>query len=187
MQVIQNDFGTDRLAVVAVNLWQDMETVVKYYARQYTYAHYRDGGALWSIYRMNNYIPLNYVIDWQGNVVNGMEGWNEATIRSWIQQGLPPTGVEERPAGMVRGLTATAGPNPVREQAWFRFSAPAAAQYRLGVYALDGTLVQEFTGSAQAGDNSVSWLRDGSVARGVYAWRLTCGAETVSGKLVVTD
>jgi len=187
LQAIQDEYGTDRYVSVAMNLWQDMENIVKPYARLYTYPHYRDGGALWNIYKHSNSIPTNYVIDYQGNVVNSMVGWNEATIRSWIEAGLPPTGVAEKPAGSVRGLTATAGPNPVRDRARFRFSAPAAAQYRLGVYSLDGTLVREFAGSAQAGDNSVSWLRDALVARGVYAWRLACGAETVSGKLVVTD
>jgi hypothetical protein len=187
LQALQDEFGSLGYVSIAVNLWQDMEGIVKPYARQYSYAHYRDGGSLWNLYKMNNYIPLNYVIDYQGNVVGSMEGFNEATIRSWIQQGLPPSGVAEKPVAPVRGLAAACGPNPVRDRAQFRFSAPAAAQYRIGVYALDGTLVRELAGAARAGENSVTWLRDGSVARGVYAWRLACGSETVSGKLVVTD
>ena len=46
---------------------------------------------------------------------------------------------------------------------------------RIGVYALDGTLVQEFTGTSRSGETSVSWQRDETIARGVYAWRLACG------------
>ena len=99
----------------------------------------------------------------------------------------PLTGLEEPrvPASCYQNVSARVNPNPGR--AHFRFVAPAPEGYRLGIYALDGTLVQEFTGTNRSGETSVNWQRDGSVARGVYAWRLACGGAVASGKLVVTD
>ncbi|MFO7650693.1 MAG: Omp28-related outer membrane protein [bacterium] len=100
---------------------------------------------------------------------------------------LSMVGVSEGRSAVVRGVRASVTPNPAQGSATFRFNAPAGQGYRLGVYALDGTLVQEFAGTSRSGETSVNWQRDGSVARGVYAWRLACGGTVASGKLVVTD
>jgi hypothetical protein len=91
------------------------------------------------------------------------------------------------PESFYQNVSARVTPNPMRTAAQFRFVAPAGQTYRLGVYALDGSLVREFAGTALAGETGVNWLRDNSVARGVYAWRLACGSAVASGKLVVTD
>ncbi len=102
---------------------------------------------------------------------------------------LALTGVAEPrvPESHFRNVRAEATPNPCRDNATFRFHAPAGQSYKLGVYALDGSLVQELAGTSRAGETSVNWRRGGSVARGVYGWRLECGGAATSGKLVVTD
>jgi hypothetical protein len=102
---------------------------------------------------------------------------------------LELTGLAEPrvPAGFYQNVAAEVTPNPCRDKAVFRFVAPAGQSYRLGVYSLDGSLVREFEGVSRAGETSLDWQRDGSVARGVYGWRLACGGAVTSGKLVVTD
>lgn len=110
-----------------------------------------------------------------------------------IQAGQIPvlslTGVTEPrvPESFYENVSARVTPNPAQGNATFRFTAPAGRTYRLGVYALDGTLVREFAGMSRSGETSVNWQRDETVARGVYAWRLACGGAVASGKLVVTD
>ena len=70
---------------LAINLGEDMETVVKYYARQHTYPFLRDEGDMaWNLYKMNGSIPLNYVIDTAGKVVNSMEGYSPDSILAWM-------------------------------------------------------------------------------------------------------
>lgn len=110
-----------------------------------------------------------------------------------LQAGQAPvlelTGLEEPrvPERFYQNVAAEVTPNPCRDKAVFRFVAPAGQGYKLGVYGLDGSLVREFEGVSRSGETSVDWLRDGSVARGVYGWRLACGTAVSTGKLVVTD
>jgi hypothetical protein len=63
-----------------------MEGVVKPRARQHTFPILRDAGSVWSQYRQNGSIPLNYVIDAGGTVRHWMEGFDENAIRNVITQ-----------------------------------------------------------------------------------------------------
>lgn len=83
-----DDYGDHGFASLAVNLNENME-VVKNYARQYTYLHWRDDLSVWGVYRQQGYIPLNYVVDANGTIRYVAEGFNEAAIRQVVLQWLP--------------------------------------------------------------------------------------------------
>ncbi|MFO7651829.1 MAG: FlgD immunoglobulin-like domain containing protein [bacterium] len=86
---MQNDYGPHGFTALAVNLQEDMENVVKIWARQNTNPYLRDNGSVWGVYRQNNYIPLNYIIDTAGVVRFWQEGFNEDYLKQLIEQYLP--------------------------------------------------------------------------------------------------
>jgi len=89
-----DDYRLNGFEPIAVNVFQDTE-IVKQYARQYDFMFLSDqSGVAWNLYTMNNYIPLNYVIDPEQKVVGSMEGFSESTIRSWIEPYLSEHGGE---------------------------------------------------------------------------------------------
>ena len=180
-------YGGQGFLPLAINLWQDMETVVKVYARQYTYPFLRDAGAAWTAYKMNSYIPLNYVVDTAGLVVGSMEGYNPSTIEGWIVPYL--TGVEEAPK-VPSFEFATAGANPVVGRSTVRFNLPKAANVSLRVYSTSGALVRTLhDGQMPGGVNTVSWnLRDDAgreVGNGLYLYELVSGSQTAHTKVSV--
>jgi flagellar hook assembly protein FlgD len=175
---------------LAINLGEDMETVVKYYARQYTYPFLRDEADMaWNIYKMNGSIPLNYVIDTAGKVVNSMEGYDYSTIENWISPYL--TGVEEAPAVQPIEFSAV-GANPVVGHSAVRLSLPKAANVTLRVYSTSGALVRTLVnGQMPAGANTVNWdLHDDagrSVGNGLYLFELSTGSQVAQAKVSVID
>jgi len=84
-----NDYHEHGFVALSINLGEDMETVVKPYARQNTNPFLRDPGTVWPVYTQNNAIPLNYVVDTAGVIRFLEEGFSEATIKATIQQYLP--------------------------------------------------------------------------------------------------
>lgn len=86
---MQNDYGPHGFTALAVNLQEDMENVVKVWARQNTNPYLRDNGSVWGVYRQNNYIPLNYIIDTAGVVQFWQEGFSEDYLKQLIEQYLP--------------------------------------------------------------------------------------------------
>jgi hypothetical protein len=182
-----DDYGGQGYTPFAINLWQDMNSVVKPYARQYTYTFLRDGGSAWNLYKMNSYIPLNYVIDTTGLVVGSMEGFTESTIRGWIEPFL--TGVEETPAVQPIEFTVV-GANPVVGHSAVRFNLPKAANVSLRVYSSSGALVRTLaSGQMPAGANTVNWnLQDNagrSVGNGLYLYELASGSQVAHAKVSV--
>lgn len=182
-----DEYGAQGYVPLAVNLFQDMNSVVKVYARQYTYPFFRDGGPAWSAYRMNGYIPLNYVIDTAGLVVGSMEGFNEATIRSWIEPYL--TGVKEEMSKAVPEFRRVF-PNPGRRSQRVSFHLPVAGPVKVHVYSADGELVRTvFTGALGAGNQTIEWnLTDGAgrtVPSGLYFYEIATSASTIRIKASV--
>lgn len=182
-----DEYGAQGYVPLAINLFQDMNSVVKVYARQYTYPFFRDGGPAWSAYRMNGYIPLNYVIDTAGIVVGSMEGFNESLIRSWIEPYL--TGVkEERGAAVPEPVRVF--PNPAGVSQRLSFSLPAAGPVTVRVYSASGELVRTvFSGTLPMGNQSVAWnLTDDAgrlVPNGLYFYEVAAGASSVRMKASV--
>jgi hypothetical protein len=180
-------YGSQGFLPLGINLVQDMETVVKVFARQYTFPFLRDGGTFWNTYKMNSYIPLNYVVDTAGLVVGSMEGYTPSTIESWITPYL--TGVEETPAVQPIEFSVV-GANPVIGNSAVRFNLPKAASVTLRVYSTSGALVRTLcNGQMPAGANTLNWnLQDNAgrqVGNGLYLYELNTGSQVAHAKVSV--
>lgn len=159
---------------------------MKVYARQYTYPFLRDPGTAWQRYRMNGYIPLNYVVDTAGLVVGSMEGFDEYTIRNWIEPYL--TGVAEERSPVLS--FADVFPSPAAGTQTIRFNLPTAGNVTLRVFASSGELVRTLlSGNTAAGSLLVKWdLRgdDGKQVRnGTYFYELSGTGGSVRMKTTV--
>ncbi len=182
-----DEYGERGYVPLAVNLWQDMNSVVKVYARYYSYPFLRDAGSAWNAYRMNGYIPLNYVIDTAGIVVGSMEGFNESVIRSWIEPYL--TGVTEKQNAPLPEFTAVL-PNPAHNAQKIQFQLPASDMITIRIYSASGELVRTvLRGSLAAGTHSLTWnLTDDygrSVSNGLYFYELSTARTTTRLKTTV--
>jgi flagellar hook assembly protein FlgD len=114
-------------------------------------------------------------------------GWNEALIRSYVEQYL--TGVEEAPAVQPIEFSAV-GANPVVGHSAVRFSLPKAANVTLRVYSTSGALVRTLVnGQMPAGANTVNWnLQDNAgkpVGNGLYLYELNTGLQVAHAKVSV--
>jgi len=184
-----DEYGPYGFEPIAINLWQDMNTVVKTFARQYSFTFLRDAGTAWNLYKITNSIPLNFVVDTAGIVVGGMVGFTESTIRAWIEPYL--TGVSETPR--VQPLEfAVLGANPAVGRSMVRFSLPKATNVTLRVYSTSGALVRTLVnGQMPAGANTVNWdLCDESgrrVGNGLYVYALTRGSQVARVKVSVVN
>ncbi len=109
-------------------------------------------------------------------------------VLAWF--GLVPAAADDLPL-VARSARVGAYPNPAPGSANLRFDLPAARSVRLGIYALDGSLVRNLVDEVRpAGSHNVLW--DGRNAAGnlapsgVYFYRLRAGQDEPSGKLVLT-
>jgi len=84
-----NDYRDRGFVALSINLNEDMNGVVKVYARQNTNPFLRDNGSVWGVYNQTGYIPLNYVVDTAGIIRFWQTGFDENTIRNYIEQYLP--------------------------------------------------------------------------------------------------
>jgi hypothetical protein len=181
-------YGSQGFLPLGINLGEDMETVVKYYARQHTFPFLRDEGNMaFNLYKMTGAIPLNYVVDQAGKVVNSMEGYDYSTIEGWIAPYL--TGVEEAPAVQPIEFSAV-GANPVVGHSAVRFNLPKAANVTLRVYSTSGALVRTLiNGQIPAGASTVNWnLQDNAgrqVGNGLYLYELSTGSQVAHAKVSV--
>ena len=81
-------------------------------------------------------------------------------------------------------------PNPFNPQTMITFSLPVQEQVRLDIYDLSGRLVRRLVDEQmQAGRYQVEWdgtdASGGTVASGVYFYRLTVGKETSAKKMIM--
>ncbi|MEN9979397.1 MAG: T9SS type A sorting domain-containing protein [candidate division WOR-3 bacterium] len=187
IQAMFDEYGSQGYLPLAINLWQDMENVVKVYARAYSYPFFRDAGAGWTAYRMNGYIPLNYVIDTAGVVVGSMEGFNEAVIRSWIEPYLTAVS-EEKPT--MRPEFNQVAPNPANRNQTIRFSLPETRTITLKVFSASGKLVGTLVeGNLPAGVHSAVWHTTDEnhrlVPNGLYFYELNDGRYIIRYKTAV--
>jgi hypothetical protein len=76
-------------------------------------------------------------------------------------------------------------PNPFNPMTTIAFSLPTAADYRLTIYNVEGRLVDEFQGRADApGGHYVEW-NAGDRASGVYLYRLDAGRFSQTRKMLL--
>ncbi len=187
VQGLYNQYGGRGYLPLAIDLAESMESVVKVYARQHNYPFLRDDFTVWNIYKMHSGIPLNYVVDTAGVVVNSMEGFDPDSIRAWIEPYL--TGVEETPTVPPIEFT-TVGASPVVGRSAVRFYLPKAASVALWVYSSSGALVRTLcSGQVPAGATTVNWnLRDNAdrpVGSGLYLYELASGSQVAHAKVSV--
>jgi len=180
------DYGENYVAL-AMGL-QQSAAILKQYATNYPGVVVLNDASLtaWNLYNINSYIPLNYVVDPNDTVRYGQSTWNEAVIRSTIEQYL--TGVSEthvQPLGF-----ASLGANPAVGHGAVRFNLPKAANVTLRVYSTSGALVRTLcNGQMPAGANTVNWnLQDDEgrqVGNGLYLYELTSGSQLAQAKVSV--
>jgi hypothetical protein len=72
--------------VLGINLWQSQSIVVDYQNRYPSILMLKDSGSVWNNYRINGYIPLNYLLDHDldQTVDYRMEGYSHSTFTSRI-------------------------------------------------------------------------------------------------------
>ncbi len=127
MSVFHDDYGPHGFEALAINLNEDMEAIIKPWARQYHNVYLRDPGTVWNVYKHNGSIPLNYVIDTAGVIRYWAEGYNEAAIKSIIETYLPDQ--IEHDVGVTRLLAPTGNPDSGAS------IVPACSLYNNGNYA----------------------------------------------------
>jgi hypothetical protein len=183
------DYG-DSYAALGIGLAQSM-SILKQYATNYPGVIILNDASMaaWNLYKINNYIPLNYVVDPADTVRYGAEGWSEAVIRALVEQYL--AGVEEAPAVQPIQFSAI-GANPVVGHSAVRFNLPKAANVTLRVYSTSGALVRTLVnGQMPAGANTVNWnLQDNAgkqVGNGLYLYELNAGSQVSHAKVSVLN
>jgi FlgD Ig-like domain len=187
-QVIYDDYKARGLALKTIWSFDNINTI-KYYARVYTYPHFEDRSyAAWNQYNFNGSVPLNYVIDTAGVVVGEMVGWNESTIRTWIESSL--TGISENTKEFKPIENFSIAPNPAKTVTSIKFSLTKSEHVVSCIYSCSGKLVKTlFDGNLPAGINCLNWnLRDNAgntVANGVYIYELITATGSVRTKVSV--
>ena len=75
-------------------------------------------------------------------------------------------------------------PNPFNPTTTIQFALPVAGDYTLTIYNVQGQVVQQFSGAADAGIQTVEWNATNN-ASGVYFYRLTAGSFSATKKMVL--
>jgi hypothetical protein len=183
------DYG-DSYVALGIGL-QQSAAILKQYATNYPGVIILNDASLvaWNLYKINNYIPLNYVVDPADTVRYGAEGWSEAVIRARVEEYL--AGVEEAPAVQPMEFSAI-GANPVAGHSAVRFSLSKTANVTLRVYSMSGALVRTLVnGQMPAGANTVNWnLQDNAgkqVGNGLYLYELNAGSQVAHSKVAVLN
>ncbi|MFA5032552.1 MAG: T9SS type A sorting domain-containing protein [bacterium] len=95
MGALQDLYGTGKVKVISI-IKQGSASAVKPYARGNSALFLIDAtGSVFNDYSIGGYPPLNYVIKQDGKVYNGMEGFSETTLKSWIDSCII-TGIEDK-------------------------------------------------------------------------------------------
>jgi hypothetical protein len=182
-----DDYASRGYIALVINL-NNMNTT-KVYGRGRTFLSlYDQGYQAWSLYTINNYIPLNYVIDPSGTVQYGAEGFSESTVRAYIEGYLPNAVEEGSSPSPLRISSVTPNPTGVPAAVWFSLTKPGAVSLR--IYSTTGQLLRTLVnGTCPAGVNNATWdLRDNfgrPVANGIYYCELSNGAAIARTKVSV--
>lgn len=182
-----DDYKALGFTALAINLWQDW-SIVRSYARQYTFPFFRDAGTAWNLYNINNSIPLNYVIDPDGIVRYGATGFNESAIRAIIESYLP--GIAENTTEFQPVENLTIIPNPAKTNSYIKFNLAKTQSVKIQIYSSSGQLIKTlFDGKLSASIYRFDWnLRDNnghSVTNGIYLYEVVTETGSVRTKITV--
>jgi predicted deacetylase len=128
------------------------------------------------------------VIDWVSELLDSLQVEHGSSIRFLTLS----EAVTEMTVGVDDGdelphtdLSLSVYPNPIRERASIRWSAPQSADYRIRLFDVLGREVQTIaSGVAGSGAAESTWDTEG-VAAGSYVVRIETGGSSVSRSLVV--
>jgi len=101
-----------------------------------------------------------------------------------------PSGVSDEPHARSLALTAAPGPNPARGTTRLAFSLASRARVRAEILTVRGRTVTVLCDhDVAAGVHELAWdagnEASGSLAAGVYLYRIRSGAQTLSGKIIL--
>jgi thiol-disulfide isomerase/thioredoxin len=89
LSALHDDYQSHGFTALAVNLFEDMDTVVKPYARMNHNTYLRDDRSVWPVYCQHGEIPLNFVVDPNGVIRYWAAGFYETDVRTAVEQYLP--------------------------------------------------------------------------------------------------
>ena len=116
----------------------------------------------------------------RGAFINGISG-DIVSLELATSEGVPVT-ARNVPAHFSLSQNY---PNPFNPVTTIEFSLPEASDYRLTIYNIEGRLVDEFQGRADApGVFHVDW-NAGDRASGVYLYRLDAGQYSQTRKMLL--
>lgn len=86
---------------------------------------------------------------------------------------------------LVEKLTATAWPNPAREQVMIGFSLPSASEVNITFYDLAGNRLITVPTARYTEGNHSRMLNISALQKGIYIYKLTAGGSLIAGKVIV--
>lgn len=95
---------------------------------------------------------------------------------------LDLVGVKETESARLESHSLLVTPNPCKGKAYFQFKTSNRTPYELALFSSGGMLVERFSGVAQG---AIQLKTTGSLADGVYLYRLMLNNKSYCGKLVV--
>ncbi len=117
--------------------------------------------------------------------VLGSTGLRNATA---INISSPEMEAEELSEEGPASITVEAYPNPFSNQVNIEFTAEIDGHAELGVYTLQGVLVENlFKGNVRAHETQRVTFQQGAIQSGVYVYRLSLGNQVKVGKLISVD
>jgi peroxiredoxin len=182
LTAIQNEYGLAKLRVIAVGMQLNASSL-KSFARGNSALFLADESVSASAsYNINGSLPVNYVIKPDGKVYNGTTGFNETTIKSWIDACV--TGVEEN-ANKAQTPKLAFSPNPFKVATVISIQGVKTAG-NLQIQDLTGRVIKSFS---LASNSTIKWDRTDNSGRevsvGMYFCKLTAGKVSLIQKLVV--
>jgi hypothetical protein len=108
LETLHNDYLARGFEVLEIDGWDALSTLKSYARKNLRPFLWDPNNRVWTLYRQNGYVPLNYVIDPSGIVRYRAEGFDEKAVRNAIFAWLPvgvKAGGKEKPAGEVASLS----------------------------------------------------------------------------------
>jgi hypothetical protein len=100
---------------------------------------------------------------------------------------INPTTPESTEAEVSKESNVSVYPNPATDQANFVFSAVETGKATIDIYDLAGARVASiYTASVEAGNEYKTTFDAGTLATGVYTYRLTNGSTVEMGRLIIS-
>lgn len=184
MAVIQDQYGTSKLRVLAINIAENMD-IAKQYARGNSALFLEDASSsVFDQYNICGTLPVNYVVKPNGKVYHGLYGYCESQIKDWIDSCV--IAVEENNAvSTIQNPTLVLSPNPFKVVMMISVKGVKTVG-DLQIQDLTGRVVRSFSLAPNA---TIKWDRKDNNGRevpvGMYFCRFNNGTVNLTGKVVM--